>query len=120
MLREFCGKMLAQPTIINHDNLRSIGEVEGKIEQLRYEVEKARRELNSLTLKLDNLNVLADQVDEYFTLMDKTARTPAEELRLKMYKPVLESNNIAIRSDFEYLKSVVADTEQKAARRGRL
>ena len=107
-------KLSAQLTIINRDNLRSIGEVEGKSEQLRYEVENARRELNSLTLKLDNLKALADQAEEYFALMDKAERTPAEELCLKMYKPVLESNNIVSRSDFEYLKSVVADTEQKA------
>ena len=32
-----------------------------------------------------------------------------------MYKPILERNNITSRSDFEYLKSVVTDTEQKAA-----
>lgn len=108
-------KLSAQLTIINRDNLRSIGEVEGKIEQLRYEVEKARREFNSLTLKLDNLNALADQAEEYFSLLDKPERTPTEELRLKMYKPVLESNNIASRSDFDYLKSVVADTKQKSA-----
>ena len=108
-------KLSAQLTIINRDNLRSIGEVEGKIEQLRYEVEKAGRELNTLTLKLDNLKALADQAEEYFALMDKAERTPAEELRIKMYKPVLESNNVTSRSDFEYLKSVVADTEQKTA-----
>lgn len=42
-------------------------------------------------------------------------RSPADELRLKMYKPVLENNNIVICADFEYLKSVVADTEQKTA-----
>ncbi len=108
-------KLSAQLTIINRDNLRSIGEVEGKIEQLRYDVEKAQREFNILTLKLDNLNALADQASEYFALTDKATRTPTEELRLKMYKPVLESNNITSRSDFEYLKSVIADTEQKAA-----
>lgn len=108
-------KLSAQLTIINRDNLRSIGEVEGKIEQLKYEVEKARRELNSLTLKLDNLKALADQAEEYFALMDKAERTPTEELRLKMYKSVLDSNNIVTRSDYEYIKSVIANTEQKAA-----
>ncbi|GEM_PF-1992409 len=108
-------KLSAQLTIINCDNLCSIGEVEGKIEQLYYEVEKARRELNLLTAKLDNLNTLADQAEEYFSLLGKAERTPSDELRLKMYKPVLESNNISSRSDYEYLKSVISDTKQKAA-----
>ena len=34
---------------------------------------------------------------------------------MKMHRTVLESNNILSRSDYEYLKSVVADTQKKAA-----
>ena len=102
-------------TVINRDNLRSIGEVEGKIRQLEYEVEKARQELNTLATELDNLKDLAEQAEEYFSLLGRAERTPAEELRLKMHKTVLESNNISSRSDYEYLKSVIADTQKKAA-----
>lgn len=108
-------KLSAQLTIINRDNLRSIGEVEGKIQQLEREVEKAHQSLNALTAELDNLTALSDQAEEYFALMDKAEQTPADELRLKMYKPILERSNIASRSDYEYLKSVIADTKQKSA-----
>lgn len=108
-------KLSAQLTIINRDNLRSIGEVEGKIEQLQYEVEKARQELNALTAQQDTLTGLAEQAEEYFMLLEKQQPTPADELRLKMYKTVLESNNITNRSDYEYLKTVVADTQKKTA-----
>mgnify|MGYP001033324271 CR=1 FL=1 len=108
-------KLSAQLTIINRDNLRSIGEVEGKINQLRYEVEMAQRELNILLAQQDTLTGLDEQAEEYFSLLDKTERTPADKLRLKMYKTVLESNNITSRSDYEYLKSVVSDTQKKAA-----
>ncbi len=48
-------------------------------------------------------------------LLNKAERTPAEKLRLKMHKNMLTSNNIVSRSDYEYLKSVIADTKQKAA-----
>ncbi|MDE6728651.1 MAG: hypothetical protein K2J80_12045 [Oscillospiraceae bacterium] len=108
-------KLSAQLAIINRDNLRSIGEVEGKKHQLEREVEKARQSLNAITAELDNLTALADQAVEYFALIDKAERSPADELRLKMYKPILERSNITSRSDYEYLKSVIADTEQKAA-----
>ena len=108
-------KLSAQLTIINRDNLRSIGEVEGKIDQLRNEVEKARQELNALISKQDTLTGLAEQAEEYFSLLDKPTRTPAEELRIKMYKTVLESNNIRSRSDYDYLKKVNSEAEQKAA-----
>lgn len=108
-------KLSAQLTIINRDDLRSIGEVEGKIKQLRYEIEKGRRELNILLAQQDTLTGLVEQAEEYFSLLDKAERTPADELRLKMHKTVLESNNIQSRSDYEYLKSVVSDTQKKAA-----
>ena len=110
-----CYKLSAQLTIINRDNLRSIGEVEGKIKQLRYEVEKAQQELNTLLAQQDTLSGLAEQAEKYFSLLNKLKRSPADELRLKMYKTVLESNNIKTHSDYEYLKSVVADTQKKAA-----
>ncbi|MCM1166949.1 MAG: hypothetical protein NC299_14940, partial [Lachnospiraceae bacterium] len=31
-----------------------------------------------------------------------------------MYKPILERSNITCRSDYEYLKTVINDTKQKA------
>ena len=67
-----------------------------------------------LTAELDNLKDLAGQAEEYFSLLDKPERTPAEELRLKMHKPILEHNNTTSRSDFECLQSVIADTQKKA------
>ena len=102
-------------TVINRDNLRSIGEVEGKIRQLEYEVKKAQQELNTLTTELDNMKDLSEQAEEYFSLLDKPERTSTEELRLKMHKAVLESNNIVSHLDFEYLKSVIVDTQKKSA-----
>ena len=108
-------KLSAQLTIINRDNLRSIGEVEGKIEQLKYEVEKARQELNTLTAQQDTLTGLADQAEEYFALLEKQHHSLAEELRIKMYRTVLENHNIRSRSDYDYLKNVISETAQKSA-----
>ena len=51
-------KLSAQLTIINRDNLRSIGELEGKIEQLKIEVEKALKEVNTMETKCNNLKAL--------------------------------------------------------------
>ena len=41
-------KLSAQLTIINLDNLRSIGELEGKIEHLKIESKKSRQEVNTM------------------------------------------------------------------------
>lgn len=64
--------------IINRDNLRSIGEVEGKIDQLKYKLEKARQEENEMETKCNLLKSLAAQAGEYFSLMDKPSLTAGE------------------------------------------
>ena len=108
-------KLSALLTIINRDNLRSIGEVEGKINQLKYELEKARQEVNLMETKCNLLRSLAAQAEEYFALMDKPSLTSEEKLRAEMYKETLAKQNIESTSDYEYLKGVIAETEQKAA-----
>lgn len=58
-------------TIINRDKLQSVGEVEGKIRTLKYELEKSRMEVNTMETKCNLLKSLATQAEKYFTLMDK-------------------------------------------------
>ena len=108
-------KLSAQLTIINRDNLRSIGELEGKIEQLKIEVEKARTEVNTMETKCNNLKSLAAQAEEYFALLENPQHTDEEKLKLEMYRATLTRNNVQSYSDFEYLKRVIVETEQKAA-----
>ena len=108
-------KLSAQLTIINRDKIRSIGELEGKIEQLKFELEKSRQEVNTMETKCNQLRSLAAQAEECFALMDKPSITDEEQLRVKMYREILAQNNIESRSDYDYLKIAIAETEQKAA-----
>ena len=108
-------KLSAQLTIINRDNLRSIGELEGKIEQLKIEVEKALKEVNTMETKCNNLKSLAIQAEEYFAILDKSQRTDEENLKLEMYRETLTRNNVQSQADFEFLKGAITETEQKAA-----
>ena len=108
-------KLSAQLTIINRDNIRSIGELEGKIEQLKIELEKSRQEVNTMETKCNQLRSLAAQAEDYFSLLNKPLLTDEEKLRVKMYRETLARNNIGSRSDYDYLKKVTAETEQKAA-----
>ena len=47
--------------------------------------------------------------------MDKPSLTAEEKLRVEMYKETLAQKNIESLSDLEYLKGVIAETEQKSA-----
>lgn len=60
------------------------------------------------------LKSLAAQAEEYFALMDKTSLTAEEQLRTEMYRETLVQQNIESQSDYDYLKGVIAETEQKA------
>ena len=108
-------KLSAQLTIISRDNIRSIGELEGKINQLKIELEKSRQEVNTMETKCNQLRSLATQAEEYFALMDKPSLTDEEQLRVKMYRETLAQNNIESRSDYDYLKTVISEAEQKTA-----
>ena len=102
-------------SIINRDRLQSIGEVDGKIEQIKFESEKSRQEVNTMETKCNLLKSLAAQTEEYFSLTDKPSLTAEEQLRVEMYRETLAQKNIGSRSDLDYLKGVIAETEQKAA-----
>ena len=102
-------------TVINRDNLRTIGELDGKIEQIKFELEKSRQEVNTMETKCNLLKSLVAQAEEYFSFMDKHSLTAEEQLRAEMYKETLAQKNIESRSDLDYLKGVVTETEQKAA-----
>ena len=65
--------------------------------------------------KCNYLKSLAAQAEEYFALMDKHSPTVEEQLRVEMYRETLAQQNIESISDYEYLKGVIADVEQKAA-----
>ena len=102
-------------TIINRDNLQSVGELAGKIEQIKFELEKSRQEVNTIETKCNLLRSFATQAEEYFSLMDKPSLTAEEQLRTKMYKETLSQQNIESTSDYEYLKGVIVEAEQKTA-----
>lgn len=63
--------------------------------------------------KCNYLKSLAAQSEEYFALMDKPSLTAKNQLRVEMYRETLAQHNIDCRSDYDYLKSVSAETEQK-------
>lgn len=102
-------------TVINRDNLQTIGELDGKIEQVKFELEKSRQEVNIMETKCNLLKGLAVQAEEYFALMDKPMLTEEDRLRSEIYKETLVQKNIESRSDYDYLKGVISETEEKAA-----
>ena len=108
-------KLSAQLTIINRDNIHSIGELEGKIEKLKAEYENARQELNALSAKQESLGSIIEQAEKYFELLDKPSLTLSEKLKLNICKQAISSHNIQSRPELEQLKSTAQETAKKIA-----
>jgi len=106
-------KLSAQLNIINRDNIKSIGELEGKIESLKEQYGNARQEFNTLTTKYDNLTSLKETAETYFELLENDKLSMPEQLRLKMLKPTLERNNIFNRDNYSYLLQMHKETAEK-------
>ena len=108
-------KISAQLSIINRDNIHSIGELEGKTASLKFDYDNARRELNALIVRLEKLESLTEQADNYFRLSDKENLSPSEQLQLKICSQTLTNNNIKSRSDCDRLKAFHRETSEKIA-----
>ena len=103
----------AQLAIINRDNIRSIGELENKIEKLTAEYENARQEVNKLPEKLSQFEAIEKQVGGYFDLLDKSELSETEQLQLKMYGSLAKRCNIHSRDGLQRVEKLRKDTSQK-------
>lgn len=106
----------AQLAVINRDNIRSIGELESKIEKLTDEYESARQEVNKLSEKLSQFEAVEKQVGGYFDLLEKSELSETEQLQLKMYGSLAERCNIHSRDELRRIESLRKDTSEKVER----
>lgn len=106
-------KLSSQLAIINRDNIRSIGELDGKIQKLKNEYEDARREFNKLSEKLSQFEAVEKQVGKYFDLLDKSELSETEKLQLKMYSSLAERCNITNRDELQRVENLRRDTSEK-------
>ena len=102
-------------SIINRDNINSIGELEGKIAGLKSDFDNTRRELNILIVRLEKLESLTEQVENYFSLSHKDNLSASEQLQLNICRQTLTTNNINSRSDYDRLKALHQETDKKIA-----
>ncbi|MBR2086127.1 MAG: hypothetical protein IJ906_03135 [Oscillospiraceae bacterium] len=100
-------------SIISRDHIRSIGELEGKIESAKASYEQAMRELNIMTTEQERLSSLIQQAETYFDLSGKTDLTDMEQLRLTVSRQSVLNNGIAGRADLDRLKAKLQETDNQ-------
>ena len=97
-------RLSAQLSVINKNNLRSIGEVEGQISHLKTFFEKQRDEINDLIEEHNRLVSLLEQVQEFYELSKKDELSDTEKLRKAVCKQAMERNDILNSADVDTLR----------------
>ena len=97
-------RLSAQLSVINKNDLRSIGEVEGQISHLKTFYEKQRGEINDLIEEHNRLVSLLEQAQEFYTLSKKGELSDTEKLRRTVCKQAMERNDILNSADADTLR----------------
>ena len=106
-------KLSAQLSVINKDNIKSIGDLEGRITKMKDEYEKQRVSANDLIEEYNALLSLQEQAKEYFSLQNKGELSDTEKLKLAVSKQAIERNNIHDQADVDRLNERVHSLNDK-------
>ena len=106
-------KLSAQLSVINKENIVSIGDLEGRITKLRADYEKQRQEVNSFIEKHNRLVSLWEQVKDYYALSDKGELSEIEKIKLSVCNRAMSDNGICTQTDFDQLKERTGIIDKK-------
>lgn len=108
-------KLTAQLSVINKENIVSIGDLESRITKLRADYERQRQEVNSFIEEHNRLVSLWEQVKDYYSLSDKDELSEIERLKLSVCKRAMSDSGICTQRDFDRLKEQVGIIDKKIA-----
>ena len=106
-------KLSAQLSVINNDNIKSIGDLQGRIAKLRADYEKQRREINNYIDEHNRLVSLWEQAQLFDELSSKDKLLDAEQLQLTICRQAMEQNNIHSKADIDRLRNQVYRLQTK-------
>ncbi len=100
-------KLSAQLSVISKDNIKSIGDLQGRNSMLRADYEKQRREINNYIDEHNRLVSLWEQAQFFDELSAKDKLSDAEQLQLTICRQAIEQNNIHSKADIDHLRNQV-------------
>ena len=97
-------RLSAQLSVISKDNIRSIGDLEGRISKLRIEYEKQRQEINEHIEEYNRMVSSLEQSQLFKELSNKGKLSDAEQLQHTVCRQALEQNGIHSPADVDALR----------------
>ena len=108
-------KLSAQLSVINKNNIGSIGEVEGEIKRLKDFYNKQRVEINETIEEHNRLVSLWEQAQEFYALLKKDELSDTEKLRKAVCKQAMERNEILNAADVDALRRRVKSISKRVS-----
>ena len=106
-------KLSAQLAVISKDNIKSIGDLQGRISKLRIEYEKQWQEINGQIEEYNQMVSLLEQAQLFDELSSKDKLSDAEQLQLTICRQAMKRSNIHNRSDYDLLKNQTYSLQSK-------
>ena len=106
-------KLSAQLSVISKDNIKSIGDLQGRIAKLRADYEKQRGKINNYIDEHNRLVSLWEQAQLFDELSAKDKLSDAEQLQLTICRQAIEQNNIHSKADIDQLRNQVYRLQTK-------
>ena len=106
-------KLSAQLSVISKDNIKSIGDLQGRIAKLRADYEKQRGEINNYIDEHNRLVSLWEQAQLFDELSAKDKLSDAEQLQLTICRQAIEQNNIHSKADIDQLSNQTYSLQSK-------
>ena len=106
-------KLSAQLSVISKDNIKSIGDLQGRISMLRADYEKQRGEINNYIDEHNRLVSLWEQAQLFDELSSKDKLSDAEQLQLTICRQAIEQNNIHSKADYDLLRNQTYSLQTK-------
>ena len=106
-------KLSAQLAVINKDNIKSVGDLQGRIAKLRVDYEKQRGEINNYIDEHNRLVSLWEQAKLFDELSSKDKLSDAEQLQISICRQAIEQNNIHSKADYDLLKNQTYSLQAK-------
>ena len=98
-------RLSAQLTVINHDKIISIGDLEGRIDKLSVEHKALQEQLSEKLLKQEKMRALIHQSEYYFANVDRNNLSAEENYRLEICKFSMQANNINSLDDITFWRN---------------
>lgn len=106
-------KLSAQLSVINNENIKSIGDLQGRIAKLSSDYETQRGEINNYIDEHNRLVSLWEQAQLFDELSSKDKLSDAEQLQLTICRQAIEQNNIHSKADYDLLRNQTYSLQSK-------